>query len=153
MATFQRILVATDLSPASEAAVDQAVRLAADSGAVLDVVYVREANTAMAYAAAPESVYWAYVEDARRRLEQSVPGADERKVRFLVREGVADEEIVNASREEKADLIVMGTHGRRGTDRLFLGSVAARVVARASCPVLTVRAAPRGTARIAAPAA
>ena len=152
MATFKRILVATDLSPASEAAVQQAVRLAADGGANLDVLYVRESNAAMAFAAAPESVYWAYVEDARRRLQQCVPNAEGRNVRFLVREGVADEEIVRVSREEKADLIVMGTHGRRRQDRLFLGSVAARVVARASCPVLTVRAPPQAALRT-APAA
>ena len=82
MATFKRILVATDLSPASEAAVQQAVRLAADGGANLDVLYVRESNAAMAFAAAPESVYWAYVEDARRRLQQCVPNAEGRNVRF-----------------------------------------------------------------------
>jgi nucleotide-binding universal stress UspA family protein len=152
MATFQRILVATDLSPASEAAVEQAVQIAEETGASLDVLYVRESNTAMAYAAAPESVYWAYVEDARRRLQQSVPGADGRKVRFLVREGVADETILDTARDEKADLIVMGTHGRRGVGRLLLGSVAARVVAQATCPVLTIRA-PRPIAGRQAPAA
>ncbi len=153
MATFRRILVATDLSPASEAAVQHAVRIAADNGAALDVMYVRESNAAMAYAAAPETVYWAYVEDSRRRLQQSVPSSEARNVRFLVREGVADEEIVRASREENADLIVMGTHGRRGTDRLFLGSVAARVVAQATCPVLTVRALRPGTTKREVPAA
>jgi nucleotide-binding universal stress UspA family protein len=152
MATFRRILVATDLSPASEAAVEQAVQIAEDSGANLDVLYVREANTAMTYAAAPESVYWAYVEDARRRLQRCVPGADERKVRFLVREGPADETILDTARNESADLIVMGTHGRRGVGRLLLGSVAARVVAQAVCPVLTVRAA-KPTATRQAPAA
>ncbi|HKD17918.1 MAG TPA: universal stress protein [Thermoanaerobaculia bacterium] len=141
MATFQRILVATDLSPASEAAVEQAVQIAEDTGAALDVLYVREVPTAMAYAAAPESVYWAYVEDARRRLQQCVPGADGGTVRFLVREGAADETILDTARDEMADLIVMGTHGRRGVGRLLLGSVAARVAAQAACPVLTVRAA------------
>ena len=142
MPTFRRILVATDLSPASETAVAQAVRIAGDCSAALDVLYVREAYPAMAYAAAPESVYWAYVEDARRRLEQCVPSASAHNVRFLVREGTADEEIVKVSREEKADLIVMGAHGRRGMDRLLLGSVAARVIAQAGCPVLTVRPQP-----------
>ena len=152
MTTFQRILVATDLSPASEAAVEQAVQMAEDTGAALDVLYVRESNTAMAYAAAPESVYWAYVEDARRRLQQCVPGADGRKVRFLVREGVADETILDTARSEKANLIVMGTHGRRGVGRLLLGSVAATVVAQAACPVLTVRT-PKMIAGRQAPAA
>ena len=57
----------------------------------------------------------------------------------VVLEGVAHEQIVRASRSKKADLIVIGTHGRTGLAKLFLGSVASRVVAAAHCPVLTVR--------------
>jgi nucleotide-binding universal stress UspA family protein len=57
----------------------------------------------------------------------------------LVRQGDPAEQIVRASRAKKADLIVTGTHGRRGLKRLFLGSVAQRVVALAACPVVTVR--------------
>jgi nucleotide-binding universal stress UspA family protein len=57
----------------------------------------------------------------------------------LVLEGVAHEQIVRAARSKKADLIVIGTHGRTGLAKLFLGSVASRVVAAAHCPVLTVR--------------
>jgi len=49
------------------------------------------------------------------------------------------EEIVREARRRRADLIVMGTHGRTGVARFFLGSVAARVLALARCPVLTVR--------------
>jgi len=52
---------------------------------------------------------------------------------------VADEQIVRAARSKKADVIVLGTHGRTGLARLFLGSVASRVVTAAPCPVLTVR--------------
>lgn len=55
--------------------------------------------------------------------------------------GVPFEEIVRAAAEESADLIVMGTHGRRGLNRLLLGSVADRVIRLAACPVLTVRGA------------
>ena len=47
--------------------------------------------------------------------------------------------IVRLARREAADLIVIGTHGRSGLGRLFMGSVAARVLATAKCPVLTVR--------------
>lgn len=53
-------------------------------------------------------------------------------------QGAADDEIVKRAKEEGADLIVMGTHGRRGLRRLFMGSVAERVVRLAPCPVLTV---------------
>ena len=57
----------------------------------------------------------------------------------LLLEGVADQQIIRAARLKKADLIVIGTHGRTGLARLFLGSVASRVVAGARCPVMTVR--------------
>ena len=57
----------------------------------------------------------------------------------LVDAGVAAEQIVRLARARRADLIVMGTHGRTGFTRALLGSVAARVVALAACPVLTVR--------------
>jgi nucleotide-binding universal stress UspA family protein len=53
--------------------------------------------------------------------------------------GVPHEEIVAAAREEQADLVVIGTHGRGGVDRFLLGSVADRVIRLAPCPVLAVR--------------
>ena len=52
---------------------------------------------------------------------------------------MAHEQIVRTARGKKADMIVMGTHGRTGVSKLFLGSVAGRVVSLSSCPVLTVR--------------
>jgi nucleotide-binding universal stress UspA family protein len=56
-----------------------------------------------------------------------------------VRRGLPDDRIVETARRENVDVIVMGTHGRRGAARLLLGSVAARVIASAPCPVLTIR--------------
>jgi nucleotide-binding universal stress UspA family protein len=50
-----------------------------------------------------------------------------------------DHQILRAARLEKADLIVMGTNGRTGLSRLFVGNVASRVIARAYCPVLVIR--------------
>ena len=57
----------------------------------------------------------------------------------LLRAGEPADQIIRAARSEKADLIVMGTHGRRGLTRLFMGSVAQRVVGLAPCAVVTVR--------------
>ena len=57
----------------------------------------------------------------------------------LLVEGVPHEQIVRLARSKRADVVVMGTHGRSGLAKLFLGSVAGRVVAAAPCPVLTVR--------------
>jgi nucleotide-binding universal stress UspA family protein len=61
------------------------------------------------------------------------------RARGLLLEGVAHQQIVSAARRQRARVIVMGTHGRTGVARFFLGSVAARVAATAPCPVLTVR--------------
>jgi nucleotide-binding universal stress UspA family protein len=60
-------------------------------------------------------------------------------IRPLAVRGAPEQAIIDAAAREKADVIVMGTHGRRGAARLLLGSVAARVVATAPCPVLTIR--------------
>jgi nucleotide-binding universal stress UspA family protein len=57
----------------------------------------------------------------------------------LLTEGSAAEQIVKSAKAKRADLLVIGTHGRSGFARLLLGSVAAHVVATAPCPVLTVR--------------
>ncbi len=59
--------------------------------------------------------------------------------RWLVRSGVPHAEIAAAARQERADLIVMGTHGRSGLDRALLGSVADRVIRLGPCPVVSVR--------------
>jgi nucleotide-binding universal stress UspA family protein len=59
--------------------------------------------------------------------------------RWLLKTGVPHEEIVKTAAEERADYIVMGTHGRGLLDRFLLGSVADRVVRTAPCPVVTVR--------------
>lgn len=60
-------------------------------------------------------------------------------VERTVIKGIPHEEIVEFARENGVDLIVMGTHGRRGLDRVFFGDTASRVVRKAPCPVLTVR--------------
>jgi nucleotide-binding universal stress UspA family protein len=60
-------------------------------------------------------------------------------VKGLLLEGVPHERIARAARSKKADMVVMGTHGRTGFAKLVLGSVASRVLTVAPCPVLTVR--------------
>jgi nucleotide-binding universal stress UspA family protein len=61
------------------------------------------------------------------------------RAKAVVRDGIAHEQIVRAARSPRADMIVIGTHGRTGLAKFFLGSVAGRVVATAKCPVMTVR--------------
>jgi nucleotide-binding universal stress UspA family protein len=79
---------------------------------------------------------WAEKHLADRATALSTDGVP---TRWRHRVGVVHEEICNAAREEAADYIVMGTHGRSGIGRLMLGSVADRVVRTAPCPVVTVR--------------
>lgn len=67
-------------------------------------------------------------------------------VRWKMAVGVPAGEIVREAEEEGADMIVMGTHGRRGLGELLLGSVANRVIRLAGCPVLTVRETQKGAA-------
>ena len=79
---------------------------------------------------------WAEESLAARAAELGKAGVT---ARFRVSVGVPFEEIVKAAKDEQADMIVMGTHGRGGLNRLLLGSVAERVIRTAPCPVLTVR--------------
>jgi nucleotide-binding universal stress UspA family protein len=78
---------------------------------------------------------------ARKQMDRLLAKARAARVRArgLVLEGVTHEQIVRAAKRQRAGIIVMGTHGRTGVARFFLGSVAARVAATAPCPVLTVR--------------
>jgi nucleotide-binding universal stress UspA family protein len=61
------------------------------------------------------------------------------KAESLLLKGTPAEQIVNAAKQRNADIIVIGTHGRTGLTKLFMGSVAGRIVSTSDCPVLTVR--------------
>lgn len=146
MKAFRRILVATDFSPASMPAFEQAVRLSKDSEAELLVAHAfRDQGTPESgYARAKDYEQWKNDAEAAagRKLEPLVARAraDGVSARPLALAGFPDEVIVEAAEREGVDLIVLGTHGRRGAELFFLGSVASRVVTAAKCPVMTVRA-------------
>ena len=142
---FRRLLVPVDFSPQSEAAWGLARGLARAVGAEIVLLHVFvEAPLYSESAFAAERVREAYVA-SRQWVEQQLArwsGTAQQEglaVKPLVRPGVPHEEIVATARAESADLIVIGTHGYGGVDRLLLGSVADRVIRRASCPVLSVR--------------
>ena len=146
MSRFRRILHATDFSTASAPAFAEALALARQERAELRLVHVMTPPAMFledSYLSARtfrelQSQARRAVEDrlarllARARRAGVRAGAD-------VREGLPADEIVRAARRRRADLIVVGTHGRSGFARAILGSVAARVVTLARCPVLTVR--------------
>lgn len=141
---WRRILAPIDFSSPSEAAFVYALRLASALGAevtayhvipvphMLDVFYER--------GLAPPETVKRISQKARKRLKEIVQAEQSNvPVRVRFQEGDAPDLIVEHATRSKADLIVMGTHGRQGASRFFLGSVAEAIVRRAPCPVLTVR--------------
>jgi nucleotide-binding universal stress UspA family protein len=158
MARFQRILVATDFSQDCAAAFAEAASMAREWGARLIVLHAYQAPAGAAVSGLPAGDYYETLAAVRtvgeKRLKDLVSGELTKgvDVRPLAVQGSPAETIVETAARERADLIVMGTHGRRGMARLLLGSVAATVIATAECPVLTLRSAGR-RARMEAPAA
>lgn len=149
---WQRILVPTDFSAPADAALSYAVRLALVSEAVLHVGHVVPVPHVLdpLYERGlhpPESLkrIWS---NARRHIKTiigSVADGEDATVRIHFAEGDAIEGLLAWTEKLKPDLIVIGTHGRTGTQRFFMGSVAEAIVRRAPCPVLTVRGAERAT--------
>jgi nucleotide-binding universal stress UspA family protein len=146
MSRFRRILHASDFSSASRAAFRRAIDLARENRATLTVVHVYSAIVPLVGEAyTTPQVYERMLADVRshaeRQLGRLVANARKRGVRVkgLLLEGIPHDRIVRAARSTRADLVVLGTHGRTGLGRFFLGSVASRVVTLAPCPVLTVR--------------
>lgn len=143
---IRRVLHPTDFSRASAAAFRRALAETRANKAALLLVHVLAPVIPMAGEGyVSPSVYQQMSEAGRtwaqRKLLRLLATARRARVRArgLLLEGVAHEQIVRAARRQRADLVVIGTHGRTGVARFFLGSVAARVTATAPCPVLTVR--------------
>lgn len=153
MTRFRIIVHPTDFSPASRPAFRRAVALARADRARLVIVHVLVPQIPLVGEGyVPPSTYEAIETAARRGAERGLSRLAAQavkakvRVRSLLLHGLPHEAIPRAARSLRADLLVLGTHGRTGFGRLFLGSVAERVVALAPCPVLTVRGR-RGRAR------
>lgn len=141
MPRVRTILHPTDLSDASRPAFAYACDLAWEYGARLVVAYAQEPIPPLV---ANGIVIPTDDDDARaiarKQLDALRPTESTIDVERLLRDGPAVETIVGLADEVKADLIVMGTHGRGGLSRLLLGSVAEQVLRRVHCPVLFVKA-------------
>lgn len=148
MGRFTRILVPTDFGAASEAALTCANELAVRFEARLYLLHVVEDPMAIGawapdvYVAASAELRDRLLRNAKQRLDEALTAEDRDRctVKAEVRVGAAAYTIGAFAREKTIDLIVMGTHGRRGLSHMFLGSVAEQLVRTAPCPVLTVRA-------------
>jgi nucleotide-binding universal stress UspA family protein len=137
---IRRILHPTDFSDLSRPAFELACSLARDFAAELVVVHVAPPPVAGVVEGITVELPTGWEDQARARLAQ-VKTTDPRvSVAHRLEQGDAAREIVRVATEVKADLIVLGTHGRGGLSRLLMGSVAEVVMRNAPCPVLTVRA-------------
>ena len=144
---FSRILVPTDFSPPSEAALEYARILAAKFGSTLRILHVVDDPAASSefvadgFAPSTEEIRTRLVEQARRRLDHLLNLVDRSRYNAHADAviGVPAEAIIDFASATGTSLIVMGTHGRTGLAHLLMGSVAEQVVRTAPCPVLTVR--------------
>jgi nucleotide-binding universal stress UspA family protein len=142
------ILVPTDFGPASDAALAIARNLAGQYGARLSMLHVLTSPEATGvwtpevFMPASTEARERLTREAQERIESSLTAEDRMRsdVTIQIRIGSVAEHILDFAREHSVELIVMGTHGRRGLSHLLLGSVAEQVLRSAPCPVLTTRA-------------
>lgn len=142
MLKIERILCPIDFSAPSAKAYEYACSLARRYDATLYLQHTIETLIqAYPYYAFPGTVYKDMIKGAEDRLRKMVNDPLTKKVRteVTVQVGFAADSILAFAEDLRADLIVMGTHGRRALDRLVMGSVTEHVVRRALCPVLAVR--------------
>lgn len=147
MIALKNILVATDFSEPSDAALIYGRALARTFKSTLHVVHVMENVSAIvygaeSYAVAMPEIQQGVEDSARKQLDDLLVDNDPNPLptrRVLLTASSPAAAIVDYAGREQIDLIVTGTHGRGGVAHLLMGSVAERVVRTAPCPVLTVR--------------
>lgn len=139
---FKKILIATDGSRRTQSAVQTGLELARAQGSKVYAVYVVDTVT---FTSVPMDVTWENMyqllkeegEAAVGRVKEAAgPGAD---VETHVLEGNPALEITKFAKDNDVNLIVVGTLGKSGIDRILLGSVAEKVVRIAPCPVLVIK--------------
>jgi len=146
MLTIRKILCPIDFSDACRSALAMACEWAERLGAELHLLHVAEGlSNPYPYLGPPFNEAMAWESSIRQKAREALEawplpeGHSARKVIRELRSGSPIVQIAEYAHEIKCELIVMGTHGRRGLSHLLLGSVAENVVRRAPCSVLTVR--------------
>lgn len=143
MKKIKKLMAPTDLSSLSRTGVRYALEVAREQGCKVIVYYVISAAEDW-FADDKLNPTSALVPQQRQRLSEFVKETcadllSEVEVHEIVELGVPYKKIVEKAEEEAADLIVISTHGRTGIDHMLVGSVTEKVVARATCPVLSIR--------------
>ena len=146
MIAIKKIMFPTDFSESADAALGMALLLAKNFEAELimfhSVVLHSDDVGEDVYSRFPDlnECISMLIENADSKLEKTIDDSGRLTVKQIVRRGLSTvDEILNYANEEKVDLLVMGTHGRRGISHFLLGSVTEQVVRAADCPVLTIR--------------
>lgn len=144
MPTMKTIVCAVDFSEGSPEVASYAATLAKAMGASVVCLYVAPSLAEYVGFSVPQASLDHVVDDVVASAEDSMTAFTTEHfsglaVTGLVRAGYPAEEILAVAEEHHADLLVMGTHGRTGFDRMLFGSVAEKVVMAATCPVLTVK--------------
>lgn len=144
---YSKIMVAIDGSESSKRALAEAVRLASMAGDAVHVVYVVDKASPYTYAGYSSMLHDLMNRDGRNALRYATETLTEQGVNCeteLAETESMSEDIPTClqrcAQRVGADLVVMGTHGRRGIRRMVLGSVAERFLRFSDCPVLMVRA-------------
>jgi nucleotide-binding universal stress UspA family protein len=138
---YDSILLPTDGSEGMARVIEHAAGLARHHGATIHAVHIVDTATMsrMPMETSWEAVSGMLREEGERALDQVQDSTGDVAVEGSMTEGVPSKEIVDYAESHDVDLIVMGTHGRGGLDRLLLGSVAERVIRTAPVPVMTIQ--------------
>ena len=140
MTEVNKILVPVDFSENSKKVLDSAIFFAGKCGATIYVIYVVQSFDDYSGFFVPHMPMAKFeeemVEGAEKKLESFIAASPPAVSRVLL--GDVAEEIVQYAEKEKMDLIIMGTHGYKGLEKVLFGSVADKVVKLAPCPVLTI---------------
>ena len=144
MAEIKKILCAVDFSEISSKVADYAQTLAKSLGASVKVLYVAPSLSQYVGFHVPPTSIETFVGEIVTGAEKTMDvfvqeNFTEIDAEPKVVSGYASDEILNFVEQEGVDLVVMGTHGRKGIDRILFGSVAEKVVKGAKVPVLTIR--------------
>lgn len=144
MPKLQKIVCALDLSEHSKTVAEYATMLAKMSGASVVAVYAAPTLTQYTGFHVPPNTIDSFVGEIVTGAEKAMSTFvaehfPDISVKAEVVVGYAAEEILALAENEQADMIVMGTHGRKGIDRILFGSVAEKVVKNSTLPVLTIR--------------
>jgi len=138
---FGRILIATDGSEKNRAALEEGIRVARTCRASVFVAYVIDTGTfsTMSGDIPLGDTYRVFKSEAEQAFARIQSLAGDMKVETAILEGRPAAEMVKFAARKKIDLIVIGTQGKRGLERLLLGSVAEEIIRSAPCKVLVVK--------------